>query len=102
MTRRERFGREYGVPLTRVNEFVHLGKRCALAGVHVCNGDPYTLADERRVTDKNDAASLWQSHLDRVADQLAKLAAKYGFEAVTFDGLYPNLKRDGRTVFIPY
>jgi len=105
MTPQERFAKEHSVELAEVQQFSKLGEKYAKRSTNECNGEPHPNARDR--TDKSECAKLWGNQAARVADEMTKLATKWGFNHLDFGvGFYPTLQRtksqtDG-TVMFPY
>ena len=97
---RERFAKEHGIDVDRVNVIVRLADECAKLNEKYCNGDPHPR--NPTPTDKAKNSELWGNAVDVAAAELQRYVDRFGLK-VQFTGLRPCLQdKAGRWFDIPH
>lgn len=97
---RKRFAADWAMNEIDVDTLARLADQAHYCNEKACNGD-VIFVGRTKITDKNEAARLWEAKVDETVQAIERLVTPHGFTAVVFTGLRPCLKRGEQFVDIP-
>lgn len=97
---RAKWGMEHGMLVGEVEQAIKLANRIGRFGTRECNGDPHLRNPDP--TNKSENARLWGLYRDQAIELLNAHLARFGFQELKLNGLYPTLRKSGRDYYLPY